>query len=343
MVEDVLGAQVEVFSTCPPIRGEDRAYLERVADAARWSEQAGCRGMLVYADNSQLDAWLVSQTIVENTQALSPLVAVQPAYMHPYTVAKMVTSLGYLYRRRVYLNMVAGGFKNDLAALNDTTHHDKRYERLVEYTTIIRRLLAGASAVTHRGKFYTVDKLRLTPPLAAISTRASSCPGPRTPGWRRRARSAPPPFITRSRRRRTRLRLSSKAGESGVRVGIIAREREEDAWRTAHARFPEDRVGQLTHQLAMKVSDSVWHGQLSALGEASGPYWLVPFQNYKTMCPYLVGSYEQVAAELRGYLAAGYRTFILDVPPDREELRHVAMAFAQVRKEARCQNFSRSG
>ena len=126
-------------------------------------------------------------------------------------------------------------------------------------------------------------------------------------------------------------------------MGIIAREREEDAWRTAHARFPEDRGGQLTHQLAMKVSDSVWHGQLSALGEASGPYWLVPFQNYKTMCPYLVGSYEQVAAELAGYLAAGYRTFILDVPPDREELGHVGMAFAQVRKEARCQNYSRSG
>ena len=107
MVEDMLGGPVEVFSTCPPIRGEGGAYLQKVADAARWSEQAGCRGMLVYADNSQLDAWLVSQTIVENTQALSPLVAVQPAYMHPYTVAKMVTSLGYLYRRRVYLNMVA--------------------------------------------------------------------------------------------------------------------------------------------------------------------------------------------------------------------------------------------
>src|SRR6266478_1709651 len=129
MIEDMLRGPVEVFSTCPPIRGEGGAYLQKVADAARWSEQAGCRGMLVYADNSQLDAWLVSQTIVENTQALSPLVAVQPAYMHPYTVAKMVTSIGCLYRRRVYLNMVAGGFKNDLAALNDTTPHDKRDRR----------------------------------------------------------------------------------------------------------------------------------------------------------------------------------------------------------------------
>jgi len=31
------------------------------------------------------------------------------------------------------------------------------------------------------------------------------------------------------------------------------------------------------------------------------------------------------------------------VPPDQEELRHVGMAFAQVRKEARCQHYSRSG
>ena len=35
--------------------------------------------------------------------------------------------------QRLWLNMVAGGFKNDLAALNDDTPHDKRYQRLVEY------------------------------------------------------------------------------------------------------------------------------------------------------------------------------------------------------------------
>lgn len=343
MVEDVLDRPVEVFSTCPPIQGEGEAYREKVADAARWSEQAGCRGMLVYADNSQLDAWLVSQIIIESTKALSPLVAVQPVYMHPYAVATMVASLGYLHRRRLYLNMVAGGFKNDLAALNDTTPHDRRYERLVEYTTIITGLLEGASPVTRRGDFYTVDKLRLRPPLApdlypGIFVSGSSDAGlaaaraigaiairyPKPAG----AYLAEPPI---------------EASESGIRVGIIAREQEEDAWRIAHARFPEDRAGQLTHQLAMKASDSVWHGQLSTLGEACGPYWLVPFQNYKTMCPYLVGSYERVAVELAGYLTAGYRTFILDVPPDRDELGHVRTALARALEMARCQNYSRSG
>ena len=55
--------------------------------------------------------------IIQNTATLCPLVAIQPLYMHPYTVAKMVASLGHLYGRRIYLNMLAGGFKNDLAAI----------------------------------------------------------------------------------------------------------------------------------------------------------------------------------------------------------------------------------
>ena len=45
------------------------------------------------------------------------------------------------------------------------------------------------------------------------------------------------------------------------------------------------------------------------------------------MCPYLVGSYEQVGLELARYVNAGYRTVILDVPPSADELRHTFAAF----------------
>ena len=54
-------------------------------------------------------------------------------------------------------------------------------------------------------------------------------------------------------------------GGFGIRIGIIARESEEAAWDIAYDRFPADRKGQLTHELAMKTSDSVWHKQLSGL------------------------------------------------------------------------------
>src|ERR671931_142131 len=87
MRNDVAAADIHIFSTSPQSSALDSAaYCQRVADVARWSEQSGCRGILVYTDNSLIDPWLVSQIIIESTTALCPLVAVQPAYIHPYTV-----------------------------------------------------------------------------------------------------------------------------------------------------------------------------------------------------------------------------------------------------------------
>jgi alkanesulfonate monooxygenase len=321
---------VEIFATCPQSsQAPKEDYLKRVADVARWSEQYGCSGILVYTDNSLVDAWLVSQLIIENTTRLCPLVAVQPVYMHPYTVAKMASSYGFLYDRRIYLNMVAGGFKNDLNQLNDPTPHDRRYERMIEYVHIIKQLLGAETGISFEGEFYKVDKLRMTPSLppelfpgifvsgssdaglaAAKAMGAVAVKYPKPPGD---YENEPP----------------DETIDSGVRVGIIAREDENEAWNVAYERFPIDRKGELAHQLAMKTSDSVWHKQLSELGSTleNNPYWLIPFQRYKTFCPYLVGSYSKVAAEVARYITLGFTTFILDIPPNEEELYHTGAVF----------------
>ncbi|MDB5300393.1 MAG: putative Alkanesulfonate monooxygenase [Phycisphaerales bacterium] len=325
-------ATIEVYSTCPTPAGRSRQeFVEHVAAVARWSEEAGCRGILVYTDNSLLDPWLISQLILQNTRRLCPLVAVQPIYMHPYSVAKMVISLAQLYGRRVHLNMVAGGFANDLAALCDATPHDRRYDRMVEYTTIIQRLLSDPAPVTYQGEFYKVNDLKLTPPLPSVLRPDVFVSG-----------SSPAGLAAARKLGAIAVKYPKPAGDedpaslggnadSGIRVGLIARETESQAWEVAHARFPTDRKGQLTHQLAMKTSDSAWHQQLSELAgdmaNESNPYWLVPFQTYKTFCPYLVGSYGRVAGELVRYILAGYRKFILDIPPEREELSHIATTF----------------
>jgi alkanesulfonate monooxygenase len=318
----------EIFSTCPPSNGVDHAsYLRQVVDVARWSERHGCKGVLVYSDNSQLDAWLLSHVILQHTSTLCPLVAVQPIYMHPYAVAKMLASVGCLFERRVYLNMVAGGFKNDLLALDDTTPHDRRYARLEEYVRIIAQLLEGGT-VTFEGEFYRIEKLKLTPPLAPDLFPGIFVSGSSDAGLAA-ARSLGATAI-KYPKPASEEQVASDGTDCGIRVGIIARQTEREAWDVAHARFPEDRRGQLTRQLATKVSDSVWHKELSDPpaheGEAS-LYWMVPFQNYKTMCPYLVGSYEHVGGELTRYVHAGYRTVILDVPPSEDELTHTFAAF----------------
>jgi alkanesulfonate monooxygenase len=321
---------VSLYSTCPPYRGSDpESYCHLIRQVAQWSEQGGCDGMLVYTDNGLLDPWLIAQLVIQHTSHLSPLVAVQPVYMHPYTVAKLVSSLSFLHRRRVDLNMVAGGFKNDLVALNDHTPHDRRYARLVEYTSIIQSLLDGDSPVTLHGEYHSVSNLSLAPMLdrryaprvlmsgssaeGRAAAKAVGAVSVQYPG---------PPSEVESQPQVTE-------GGFGIRVGIIARAREQEAWSVAHEQFPADRRGQITHQLAMKVSDSAWHKQLSAIaanqtGETT--YWMHPFQTYRTFCPYLVGCYERVGEELARYLGAGCHTIILDVPRAEDELGHINLA-----------------
>jgi alkanesulfonate monooxygenase len=318
---------IEVFSTCPQASPSSYEYIQKVIDVSRWSEECNCAGILVYTDNSQLDPWLVSQIIIQSTRKLCPLVAVQPAYMHPYAVAKMIASIGYLYGRRVLLNMVAGGFKNDLAALNDTTPHDKRYARLVEYTTIIKRLLSDTTPLTFRGKFYTVDKLKMTPALPAELPPRIFVSGSSEAGLAaaREIGATAVKYPKPAQEYADDFRDNSM--EFGIRVGIIAREESEAAWTVARARFPQDRKGELTHQLAMKISDSAWHKQLSRTEGGNSPYWMLPFETYKTFCPYLVGSYEEVSKELAKYIEVGYQKVILDIPPSQEELRHINICF----------------
>jgi alkanesulfonate monooxygenase len=259
--------------------------------------------------------------------------------MHPYSVAKMVASLAFMHGRRIYLNMLAGGFKNDLIALGDETPHDDRYVRTVEYTKIVMGLLAGET-VTHEGRYYSVKNLRLTPEVPPELR-----PGLLISG------SSPAGLAASKEIGATPVKYPKPPGEEdpadetgfGVRVGIIARESAEEAWRVANERFPDDREGQIAHKLAMSVSDSHWHKQLSGKesGEGAGPngaephpYWLGPFHNYHTFCPYLVGTHERVARELAGYMKLGAGTYILDIPASTEELEHVGTVFRAARATA---------
>jgi alkanesulfonate monooxygenase len=328
---------LELFSTCPQSKDLPAdSYRSRVADIAAWSDRAGYRGILIYTDNQLVDPWLVAQQVLESTKQLCPLVAVQPAYMHPYAVAKMVTSLAHLHGRRIFLNMVAGGFRNDLLALGDRTEHDERYARLVEYTQLVKRLLSG-ERVSLAGRYYTVENLSLTPPLAPELFPGVFVSGSSEAGVAA-ARSIGATAVKYPKPPHEEISTSADSAGIGMRVGVIARDDDSHAWRIARTRFPEDRKGQVTHALAMKVSDSHWHRQLSQLGDeppsAENPYWLGPFENYKTFCPYLVGSYDTVAVELARYIELGFQTFILDIPPDEDELHHIALAFEQAARRA---------
>jgi alkanesulfonate monooxygenase len=323
---------VQIYSTCPQSKDVPAGeYARAVADTARWSEAAGCTGMLVYTDNGIADPWLVAQHVITATERLAPLVAVQPVYMHPFTAASMVSSLAYLHGRSVHLNMLAGGFRNDLLALGDPTEHDERYARTTEYSQILMGLLRGET-VTREGHWHQVHNLKLAPVLPADLMPEVLISGSSPAGRAAAADIGAVPI-------RYPEPLGQESADTptggGVRVGIVAREDTAQAWKVAEERFPTDRKGQVAHSMAMKASDSHWHQQLSAAAQAQevtsdgepDPFWLGPFQNYQTFCPYLVGSYDRVAAAITHYLAQGTRVFVLDIPPSLDELEHIGEVF----------------
>lgn len=324
-------AEFRVFSTCPHWTPDSVDYLARIHEVARWCESAGYEGALVYTDNSNADPWTVAQEMLRATERLVPLIALQPAYLHPYTAAKMISTLALLRGRRVALNLVAGGFTNDLAALGDRTPHDDRYLRLVEYAQIVDRLLAGNGPVTLAGKYFRVQDLTLNPALPAELRPQLLISGSSEAGLAAAAQ------IGATAVRYPEPPNGADTAIEAVRIGIVARDTSAQAWQVARRRFPSQRSGQIAHAMARNTSDSVWHERLSEQDEhpagLDSPYWLGPFRNYRSFCPYLVGDYDAVTAEVVRYLRQGCRTFVLDIPADEEEIGHTGVVFDRARAQ----------
>lgn len=321
-----------VYATCPPRDGHTPAsYRERLIEVARWAEEVGFHGILTHTDNTTLDPWAAAQLIIEHTETLVPMVAVNPIYMHPLSAVRMINTIGFLYGRRVDLNMVSGGFAGHLREAGGTLDHDQRFARLAEYGEVMRLLLAADRPVSHSGEFYALKAANLNPRLPPelmpeffVAGASQAClQTQRTIGATRL--TYPHEIATYG--------TPSPLDGNGVGFGVIARETAEEAWSVAHRRFPPDELGEELHEYSAENTESHWHQKLSrdaALPPAQqSPYWLYPFKSYRTFSPYLVGTYADVGQALSEYFAIGVTTVILDSDgqTERDDLRHAAIAF----------------
>lgn len=317
---------VEVF-TISPRTTEQKLYWRDIQTVARLSQQFDCTGVLIFTGNDvYVEPWIVAHYLITETETLCPLVAVNPVYMHPFSAAKMISSLAYLYKRKVYLNLVTGTALSYLEALGDRLSHDERYERLGEYVQIISRLLSDDGLTSFDGKFYQVSNLVLLPKVPK-----SLLPGFLVAGQSEAARE-----ICRSvggvgmQMLQPGLDQSINA-QTGIHFGIVTRDKEEKAWEAAKRLYPEDEAGREVLDYSMSNTDSVWKRHLKGISddEAKLPanYWLTPFRNLKADCPYVVGDYECVVNLLVSLIEKGIRVFVLEAPPHEEEFRHIDTAF----------------
>jgi alkanesulfonate monooxygenase len=318
--------RLRVFPAIP--RNPNAAqHINDLMRVARFGERNGLEGPLLFAGNDTLvEPWAMAQHILVRTEKISPLIAVNPLYMHPFTVAKFVSSFALLYRRKVDLNMITGTATSDLAGLGERRTHEERYSRLGEFILIVRQLLTSSRPVTFQGKYYATDNLQLRPGLPPALMQEFLIAGQSDDARRVAAQTAS------LRMQMLPPNLEQGITAPGLNFGIFAREGRDQARQEARRLFPDSAEQRELLNYTMQNTDSVWKRRLHEAGQdgelRENGYWLLPFLTYQADCPYLVGSYAEIGATLRRFADRKISTIILDVVADERELDHVCKALA---------------
>ncbi|MEU4380076.1 LLM class flavin-dependent oxidoreductase [Micromonospora echinofusca] len=327
------------FITVVPRVRDLTQYSQTAMSVIRRTDAADLDGVLIFTGSGAvLDPWILATAAAAGTTRLSPLVAVNPVYQHPFTAARMVASLGLLYQRRIDLNLITGTAVSDLDALGDRLEHDDRYARLAEYVEIMMGVLGSRRPFSFDGRFYQVSRLQLTPGLPA-----HLLPRLFVAGQSPAAREVAARVGATSIQMLTAGRSDADGAPAGaLNFGLLTRATAEETERVAAARFPEDPDGAKITAVTMANTDSVWKQRLFAEAEAGHgavtvdpAYRLAPFRSGQADGPYLVADHVGAVERLLAMIRAGVRTFVLDTPTDDEDFHNLATVVRIVRDRLR--------
>ncbi|WP_020618328.1 FMNH2-dependent alkanesulfonate monooxygenase [Paenibacillus daejeonensis] len=325
------------LGTSQGARAVDAEYMQQIAAAA---DRLGYEGVLIPTGTSCEDPWVVASSLVPVTKRLKFLVAVRPGLMSPTLAARMSATLDRISGGRLLINVVAGGDPVELAGDGLFLDHTERYHLTSEFLSVWRRELSG-ERVDYQGDHLRIEGGHvLYPPIQQ----------PYPPLWFGGSSEVAqqvaaehvdvyltwgePPAAVGEKIAAMR-ELAAKEGRQlrfGIRLHVIVRETEEEAWRAADkliehvdeqtiaeaqrifARFDsvgQQRMAQL-HQGRrdqLEISPNLWAGIGLVRGGAGTA---------------LVGSPEIVAERMREYEALGIETFIFSGYPHLEEAYRVA-------------------
>jgi alkanesulfonate monooxygenase len=251
-------------------------YLTQIAQAA---DQLGYFGVLLPTGRSCEDSWIIASALAPATERLRFLVAVRPGLQEPAVAARMAATLDRVSNGRLLINVVTGGDPVELKGDGVFLDHAERYAVTDEFLHIWRGLLAGET-VTFRGKHLRIEDGKLFfpavqkpyPPLffggssgAGMDVAAEHVDVYLTWGE---------PLADVAEKIEAARNAAAARGRTlrfGIRLHVIVRDREEDAWRAADALI--SKLGDAQIAAAQKTFarfDSVGQSRMAACTAAAG-------------------------------------------------------------------------
>ncbi|KVF69819.1 alkanesulfonate monooxygenase [Burkholderia sp. FL-7-2-10-S1-D7] len=327
------------LGTAEGARAADYDYFKQIAVAA---DTLGYEGVLLPTGRSCEDAWVVASSLIPATQRLKFLVAVRPGIASPGLAARMAATFDRLSGGRLLINVVTGGDAAELEGDGLFADHDTRYEITDDFLNIWRGLLSashdnggfdyiGKHLQSKGGKALYPPVQRPHPPLwfggsspAAHAIAADHIDTYLTWG-------EPPEAVAKKIADiRARAEARGRKIRFGIRLHVIVRETEDEAWRDAErliSRLDDETIA--LAQQAFANMDSEGQRRMAALhgGKRGGREALEVYPNLWAGVGLvrggagtaLVGNPEQVAERMREYADLGIETFILSGYPHLEE------------------------
>jgi alkanesulfonate monooxygenase len=326
---------VKVFAISPRPRDHSQ-FWEDTLKVIDLSEAHGFTGVLIFSGHdTPIEPLVVANTLLARTRHICPLVAVNPVYMHPYTVAKTIASFTQLYERQIYLNLVTGASKRFLASIDGLLPHDDRYLRLAEFAQIVQSLCRCEGLTSLHGQFYHVSALQLQPRISEHLQ-----PDYMVAGESDAARKCAEQLGAVGLFMLGRQNPMATSSRQGVHLGVIVRETDEQAEAAARAMFPEAEFDTELAQAIWRHSDSHWKQRLIdqaslGAGDIAGA-WLTPFRLGRADCPYVVGGVHHVARVLNELCGAQTAWLVLDIPATEIDFFHAARACELLTAEFGC-------
>jgi alkanesulfonate monooxygenase len=318
-------------------RTADHEYFKQVAQAA---DRLGYTGVLLPTGRSCEDPWLTASALAGETKDLKFLVAVRPGLMQPSLAARMTSTLDHISDGRLLINVVAGGDPYELAGDGLFISHDERYEATDEFLTVWRRLLRGET-VTFEGKHIKVENSNLLFPPRQTPHPPIYFGGSSQAGIEVAAKHTDvyltwgePPEQVKEKIERVK-KQAEKEGRTvrfGIRLHVIARETEHEAWEAAErliSHLDDDTIAKA--QDALCRADSSGQRRMAELHrgdrtklEISPNLWAGIGLVRGGAGTALVGDPQTIADRIAEYQALGIESFIFSGYPHLEEAYYFA-------------------
>ena len=307
-------------------------YMQQIAVTA---DNLGYDGILIPTGSGCLDPWVTASSVASVTRRLKLLVALRTALTKPTAAARMAATLDQATQGRLLLNVVAGGDSTELAADRIFLDHDERYEEASEFLGIWRRLMAGEN-VDFEGKHHRVKGARLYfdaiqrphPPLyfGGSSSAAHDLAAEHVDAYL--SWGEPPAAVgEKIADVRARAALRGRTVRFGVRLHVIVRETNAEAWAAADnliSRLDDEVIAKVQARYASMDSEgqrrmAALHGGHRDKLEVSPNLWAGVGLVRGGCGTALVGDPQTVAARLKEYVDLGVDSFVLSGYPHLEE------------------------